>query len=125
MGLTRRHRGGSGFRSGFTEAAHAAKQSGKGGHTGSKLSPSAGTQGATDAHKPKAKSGGGAGVGMLALPWGMVALDRWAGKKYGKKKGRKSRKSRGGARHRRRRTHRRRTHRRRTHRRRTHHRRRR
>jgi len=34
---------------------------------------------------------------MLALPWGMVALDRWASKKYGRT-ARKSRKSRGGRR---------------------------
>jgi len=37
---------------------------------------------------------------MLALPWGMVALDRWASKKYGRKT-RRSRKSGGGRRRRR------------------------
>ena len=42
--------------------------------------------------KTRRSSGGGAGVGMLALPWGMVALDRWAAKRRGRKKTRKTKK---------------------------------
>ena len=120
MGLTRRHRGGSpGFRSGFTEgAAHHTKPDAS--HKPPALKADAPKNAHGTKHADAPKKGGGAGIGMLALPWGMVALDRWAGQKYGKKKS-KSRRSRGGAR---RRTHRRRT-RHRRHRRRTHHRRRR
>ena len=79
--MPRSHRGGSGFtlRSAFSGHDSSTKH-----EKGS--DPLGGSKGHTDAHK---HSGGG--LGMALLPFGMVALDRYAAKRGKRKSTRKTR----------------------------------